>query len=227
MGIGRAPGGDSAIIKALHTSSEDAFLKTDQLINYLTFSRQMKLYNSVIAVPSGSDIPEIWILGTSPDSAMYAAGKGLRYAFGSFINDEHILQCFQVYYQNFKPSQYLKEPYLNLALFVICGDTETDAVRMAKSSEYWIVHNFLKGLHIPFPDEKTALEYKFTPEEKMFIDYRRRSAVIGDAKTVSQQLNGLIKKYAIHELTVVTIVADHEDRKNSYRLLSASMDNVQ
>ncbi|MDQ3019131.1 MAG: LLM class flavin-dependent oxidoreductase [Bacteroidota bacterium] len=223
LGIGRAPGGDRNIIKVLRTSSEDSFAKTDELLNYFINSSKNKFYKEVIASPSGVEIPDIWILGTSPDSAMYAARKGLKYTFGSFISDEHMLQCFQLYYQNFQPSVFLKEPYLNLALFVICGETESDAIRMSKSSEYWLVHTFLKGKNIPFPDEETAINYKFSFEEKMIIEHRRKSAIIGDVNTVCQKLQALAKKYAIHEFTIVTITANHVERKKSYELIAKNL----
>ncbi|MBK8984409.1 MAG: MsnO8 family LLM class oxidoreductase [Ignavibacteria bacterium] len=35
LGIGRAPGGDANIIKAMRTTNEDSFTKTTELINYL------------------------------------------------------------------------------------------------------------------------------------------------------------------------------------------------
>lgn len=223
LGIGRAPGGDSHIINALRTPGEDAFSKTKELIGYLRNSSEFKSHNLVTSVPEGSGIPEVWILGTSPDSALFAAENGLRYTFGSFINDEHMLQCFQSYYQNFRPSAFLKEPYLNLALFSISGNTNEDAVRMAKCTEYWLVQTFLKGKNMPFPDEDTVINYNFSVEEKMIIEYRRRSAVIGDSDTVAEKLKELVKKYALHELTIVTITSDFEDRKKSYRLLMESI----
>ncbi len=219
LGIGRAPGGDVNIIKAMRTKNEDSFTKTTELINYLKRSSENKTDGIVTAVPAGVKMPEIWILGTSPDSAIYAAENGLAYTFGSFINDEHMLQCFQNYYQNFKPSLYLKEPYLNLALFVICAESNAEAVRSAKCSEYWLSQTFLRGQNIPFPDRAKADNHNFTFEEKMLIEYRRKSAVIGDAEIVSKNLKEIVKKYAVHELTIVTITSDFEERKKSYGLL--------
>jgi alkanesulfonate monooxygenase SsuD/methylene tetrahydromethanopterin reductase-like flavin-dependent oxidoreductase (luciferase family) len=134
-----------------------------------------------------------------------------------------MIQCFQSYYQNFKPSLFLKEPYLNLALFSICGETNDDAIRIAKCTEYWLVQTFLKGKNMPFPDEETALKHNFTEEEKMIIQYRRRSAIIGEPQTVALRLKELAKKYAIHELTIVTITSNFEERKKSYRLLMEIM----
>ena len=226
LGIGRAPGGDANIIKALRTSNEDAFTKTTELINFLKRSSENKPYGLVTAVPEGAQMPEVWILGTSPDSAVFAAERGLPYTFGSFINDEHMLKCFQDYYQNFKPSQYLKEPYLNLALFVVCADTSEEAESMAKCSEYWLSKTFLKGMNIPFPNKETATGHNFSFEEKMLIEYRRKSAVIGDTVTVSEKLKDIVKKYAVHELTIVTIVSDFEERKKSYKLLIDEMSKL-
>lgn len=229
LGIGRAPGGDGHIIKALRTSSENAFEKTTELLNYLKdssgsdFLNHSKTAGKIIAVPLVNAMPEVWILGTSPDSALYAGEKGLPYTFGSFINDEHMLRCFQTYYQNFKPSLFLKEPYLNLALFCVCSESSEDAKRIAKCSEYWLSQTFLKSRNITFPNEKTYSEYEFTFEEKMLIEFRRKSAVIGDPETVSIKLKEMVKKFAIHELTIVTITSDFEDRKKSYRLIIESM----
>lgn len=225
LGIGRAPGGDANIMKVLRTPKEDAFGKTKELLSYLNFKSENNKNEkkNLIAVPEGVNMPEIWILGTSPDSATFAAENGLRYTFGSFINDEQMLQCFQIYYQNFKPSRYLKEPYLNLALFVICGETESDAIRMAKCSEYWLTQTFLKGKNICFPDEKTAVNHNFSLEEKMVIEYRRKNAVIGDAITVAQKLQEISKKYALHELTLVTITSNHSERMNSYKLIAEKL----
>ncbi|HAY35256.1 MAG TPA: LLM class flavin-dependent oxidoreductase [Ignavibacteria bacterium] len=223
LGIGRAPGGDKNIIKAMRTSNEDSFAKTTELINHLKGSSEKKSYENVTAVPSGVKLPEIWILGTSPESSIYAAENGLPYIFGSFINDEYMLQCFQNYYQNFKPSIFFKKPYLSLALFVICAESNSEAARLAKCSEYWLSQTFLKGQNIPFPDRQTAESYNFSFEDKMLIQYRRKSAVIGDAEFVSNKLKEIVKKYALHELTIVTITSDFEDRKKSYGLLYKSM----
>ena len=226
LGIGRAPGGDSKILKAFRTQNEDAFEKTNELIHILKNNSENKVYNNLTAVPSGSGIPEIWILGTSPDSALFAARNGLRYAFGSFINDEFMLQCFQMYYQNFQPSVFLKKPYLNVAVFAVCAESESEAHRLSRCSEYWLVKTFLKSENIEFPDEETSMNYNFTPEEKMVIEYRRRSAFIGDADTVTDRMKDFVKKYAVQELTIVTIVSDHEKRKNSYCLIAERMKDV-
>ena len=42
---------------------------------------------------------------------------------------------------------------------------------------------------------------------------------LGETAVVAKKLKELVVKYAIHELTIVTITSDFDDRKKSYRLL--------
>jgi alkanesulfonate monooxygenase SsuD/methylene tetrahydromethanopterin reductase-like flavin-dependent oxidoreductase (luciferase family) len=124
------------------------------------------------------------------------------------------------------PSVFLNKPYLNAAVFAVCAESESEAQRLSRCSEYWLVKTFIKNENIEFPDEETSMKYNFSPEERMVIDFRRRSAFLGDADTVSVRMKEFVKKYAVHELTLVTIVSDHEKRKNSYRLIAERMKDV-
>lgn len=220
LGIGRAPGGDEGIIKALNSRNENPFTKIRDLLNYLQSSSKNIIHNNVKAVPVVSELPEIWILGTNPESALFAAENGLAYAFGSFINDEYQLKCFSTYYNYFKPSLYLDQPKLNLAMFVIASETDAEAEKAALCSQYWLTQTFLYGKNLPFPDKEKSLKHVFSAEEKFLIEHRKRSALICNADEAVQKLKVISEKYAVHELTIVTITSEFEDRKNSYRLLA-------
>lgn len=213
LGIGRAPGGDKSIIAALK-SDLGGFEKIDELINYFEDKGIAK------ANPKAENIPELWILGTSPDSALYAAKRGLRYCFGSFINDEQRQVALQSYYTNFQPSKYLKEPYVNIAVFCIAADTQAEADKFAKASEYWLTQSFIHGKNIRFPKAETITSHKFSIEEQFLINYRRNSVFIGKNNEVKEKLEDFVKKIAAHELTIVTITEHEQDRLRSYELLA-------
>ena len=213
LGIGRAPGGDKSIIAALK-SDLGGFEKTDELMNYFEDKGIAK------ANPKTESLPELWILGTSPDSALYAAKKGLRYCFGSFINDEQRQTALQSYYSNFQPSRYLKEPYVNIAVVCLAADSQAEADELAKCTEYWLSQSFLLGKNIKFPTYETAVNHKFTIEEQFLINYRRNSVFIGKSNEVKEKLADFVKKIAAHELTIVTITEHQQDRLRSYELLA-------
>ncbi len=74
----------------------------DDLLGYLTESLpDYHPYQGLTAAPSIETMPEVWMLGSSPSSAMLAAQKGLPYTFAQFINGEGGPQYTEAYRNNF------------------------------------------------------------------------------------------------------------------------------
>lgn len=221
LGIGRAGGGDAFTNRSLNPNmlnDDETFNKYNELISYL--EQTTTLNKRVKAVPQINSIPELWVLGTSPASALYAAERGLPYSFGSFINDEQCIQSMQMYHQKFTPSKHLAEPYVNHAVYVICAETDDEALRISKSSELWFVKSFLRREDIPFPTNEEAKNADYSLQEEMILSVRRKGTIIGSVDEVKNKLEQLAKELVINEFTIVTITADFEDRIKSYRLLS-------
>ncbi len=216
LGIGRAGGTDAKTNHKLNPYVNDVFAKFDEMISYFN----SKEADSKIASPLIETVPEFWVLGTSPDSAMYAAKNGLRYSFANFINDERCVESLTTYYQNFKPSVFLKDPYINLAVFCLAADTEAKALEIVKPVEVWAINSMLYGKNENFPSNEEAKNHTFSMQEKMMIDFKRESAFVGDLKTVVQKLEDTKRKLVVHEFTLVTITDDFDDKLNSYRLIS-------
>lgn len=219
LGIGRAGGTDAKTMKALESNmlqNDDAFARFDELRSYI----EQKNNPTIKASPVLNEIPEYWVLGTSVASAKYAAEKGLRYSFASFINDEQCIQALQTYHQYFQPSKYLDKPYVNLGVFAICADSEIAALSQVKSSEAWFVNAFIRGNNSAFPTQADAKKMQFTMQEEMILSHRRKSRFAGDKMQVTEHLNQLAKKLQIDEFTLVTITEHFEDRKRSYELIS-------
>ena len=219
LGIGRAGGSDAKTLKALEShilQNDNSFERFNQLIKYIEQSKSP----SIKAYPIVEEIPEYWVLGTSIASARYAAEKGLRYSFASFINDEQCLNALQEYHQHFQPSKYLDKPYVNLGIFAICADTEEAALTQVKSSEAWFVNSFIRGKNVHFPTQEEAKQMSYTMQEEMILNYRRKSRFEGDKNYIASQLNQLANQLRIDEFTIVTITEHFEDRKRSYELIS-------
>jgi luciferase family oxidoreductase group 1 len=221
LGIGRSGGGDALTNRALNRNrlnDDETFNKYDELISYLEQTSNNN--KRVKAVPQINSIPELWVLGTSPASALYAAERGLPYSFGSFINDEHCLQAMQLYHQKFTPSKHLAEPYVNQAVYVICAETNDEALRISNSSELWFVKSFLRREDIPFPTNEEANNPDYSSQEEMILAGRRKGTIIGSVDEVKNKLAQLAKKLVINEFTIVSITFDFEDRLKSYQLLA-------
>jgi len=219
LGIGRAGGTDMKTVNKLNPGNSifgNVFDKFDEMISYF----DNKNAESKIASPIIESVPEFWVLGTSHDSAQYAAANGLRYAFANFINDEKCVESLTAYYQNFKPSIYLKEPYVNLAVFCLAAETEEKAQELVKPVQIWAINSMLYGKNEYFPSNEEAKKHTFSIQEKLMIDYKQKSAFVGDIESVSQKLMETAKKLAVHEFTLVTITDNFEDKLNSYKLIA-------
>ncbi len=223
LGLGRASGADAETTRVLEAGvfhNTDPFQKMLELISIIGKSNNPFQYGNVNAMPLTDSKPEFWILGSSPASALFAAKHGLAYSFASFINDDACIPSLQMYHQNFTPSPHLSAPYVNLGIFALCASTEEKARALVKSSELWGIRAFIRGDYRPFPKNEEAIRATFHPQETMFLNHRRASRYIGSPEQIKTQLDGLVKRLMVDELTIVTITDQLEDRLESYRLIA-------
>ncbi len=223
LGLGRAPGGDPVVTRALRSETNiDTEAKVRSILAYLADLHVPTPTSDVVAVPDGVTAPDVWILGTSADSARMAARLGLRYAFGSFIDPTNMAEAFRIYWGDFVPSAWCSEPTTMIATVAFAAETERDARAIAACTEAWFVQSFLRAKNVRFPSSIDRLTITPTVFEQGIVEMRRRCVIYGDGTSARQQLEHLAKTYATQEIAVVTITEHHVDRLRSYELLSAS-----
>src|SRR5919204_5551030 len=77
----------------------------------------------VRAMPTGDTAPEVWLLGSSDQSAALAAHFGTAFSFAHFINADGGAEITRAYAREFKPSTLLAAPLASAAVFVVCAET--------------------------------------------------------------------------------------------------------
>lgn len=130
LGLGRAPGGDRGVIRALRKDSEQSANRFPQdvveLMDYLAVPDADNPL-AVRAIPGeGTQVP-VWILGSSLFGAQLAAHLGLPYAFASHFAPQHLFEAAETYRREFQPSQYLDKPHFMMACNVVAAETEAEA----------------------------------------------------------------------------------------------------
>jgi luciferase family oxidoreductase group 1 len=218
VGMGRAPGGDGRVVRAMEARPDVAEERMREVLGYVDDRRAASNDGAIVAVPDGAERPEAWVLGTSAASAEVAGRLGLPYAYGAFIDPTQMDQALGVYHRDFVPSKWCAVPTTMVATVVICADTQAEAEALAACSERWFVESFLRGKNVRFPEGATM--HDVSPHEQMLVGLRRRTVVIGDADACAEQLDRLGRRYATQEVAVVTIVERSEDRFRSYELLA-------
>ncbi len=218
VGVGRSAGSEGQAPAALGLRNADAFGAVDELLSWLGRGTSARPYPDTFASPPCASA-QPWVLGTSPQSAIFAGKRGLPYAFGGFLDPRGLVPALQAYHQSFQPG-WSDRPRVNCGWYVQAAETESEAKDLTRSSEHWFVKTFLRGRTEPFPSPRQTAQDQYAPHEQMAIAMRQRFALVGTADQVLTGLEGLQKKYAIDEFTLVTIPFEHKARVASYELLA-------
>ncbi len=224
LGIGRAPGSDGLTAAALAYGSEIGIeyfpTKIADMMAFLSDEPPAsEPFKNVRATPAIAEVPEVWLLGSSDQSAAYAAHFGLAFSFAHFIAPEACGPVLDYYRRNFKPSDTLAEPKASAGVFVICADTKEEADYLAASRDYWRL-KLQYGQHLPYPPPDEALAYPYNEQEKKVVEANRANRFTGDPLSLRDELTAYAEENSLDELVVLTITYDFEKRLRSYELLA-------
>jgi luciferase family oxidoreductase group 1 len=176
--------------------------------------------HGVTAQPAGASAPDVWLLGSSDESAALAAHFGLPFCFAHFINPDGGDGVTRSYRAHFKPSSLHAEPTAMMALTVLCAETDEEANRLAISREVWAMRLLAHGYAGPVPPVDEALAEARAPGADRWLPALRRRSVVGSPKTVRAGLEQHAARYQVDEIMAVTISYDFDKRKRSYELLA-------
>ncbi len=236
LGIGRAAGTDPMTTFALQrdrrqAAADDFPQQLAELLAYLNdkmpadhpFARLAK------TLPGRPEKPEPWLLGSSQQSAIWAAELGMPYAFADFINSAGV-EIAALYRERFAEHEHADglKPRTAVAVWTICAETDEQAQGLASSGR--MAFTLLRrGELIAVPPPETALEF-IAREEQARAEAGNASAsgqprtqrrtVVGSPETVRGELEDVAEKYGAGEVIAVNVLYDHQARRRSYELLA-------
>lgn len=223
LGLGRAPGTDRQTMVALQRDrrqlAPDDF--PDQLVELLayfedSFPPEHPLAR-LAALPGRPETPEVWLLGSSAQSAIWASELGLPYAFADFISPAGA-ETATLYRERYAPSERSPAPRVAVAVSAICADSDEEADRLAASWRMAItlLH---RGHLTPVPPVEEA-ERWLAGEGLSGVTPAGRRLVTGSPDTIRAGLEQVAAAYGAEELIVLTTTYDHVARRRSYELLA-------
>ncbi|MEA2199248.1 MAG: hypothetical protein QOJ25_3299 [Solirubrobacteraceae bacterium] len=219
LGLGRAPGTDPMTTFALQRDRRDAApddfpQQLAELLGYISddLPADHPFARLAATLPGRPERPEPWLLGSSPQSGIWAAETGLPYAFADFINagGAEIAARYRADSER---------PVLAVATWAICADTPEEAERLASSSRM-TMRLLGQGRLIAVPPVEKAIRFLASAGSAPSDRERRRRAIIGDPEQVRAGLEAVASEYGADEVMVVTITYDHEARRRSYELIA-------
>jgi len=226
LGLGRAPGTDQITAMAIRGTRFNAANDFPEDVQQLqTYFSDDNADSQVRAVPGeGLDIP-IWILGSSTDSARLAAAKGLPYAFASHFAPAQFLTAINIYRQNFKPSEHLKEPYVISCVNVVAADTDAEANRLATSLLQFFM-GVITGKRRLLQPPIDNMESMWTAQEAEAVGQMLGCSFIGSPETIQEDLQSFMDQTKVDELMVTSHIFDHQARLHSYEIFAEVIKKV-
>jgi len=225
LGLGRAPGTDQLTMLALQRDRRQPAPNDfpEQLVELLSYLEDRMPPDHPFArlaqLPGRPGRPEPWLLGSSPQSGIWAAELGLPYCFADFINSQGAA-IVDEYRRRFVDSERLPAPMASVGTLAICAETDDEAQLLASSGR--MAFSLMRqGRLIEVPPVEKALCYLETrPPRPSSPGEARRRAAVGSPQTVRAKLEELAAEYGAEELVILTITHDHEARKRSYELIA-------
>lgn len=226
LGLGRAAGGGALAARALQENrtgggAELYELQIQDLLSYLYGAPdQSHRFAGLETSPQVSTAPELWLLGSSRESAALAARLGTGYAYARFINSAGGSMAVRSFRNSFRPSPAASAPQALVSVFAVCAETSAEADRLAASMDLSLVQLEKGHVSTGTPSVETALGYKYTPYDRFRIEDNRRRMVLGSPDEVRRQFTALMEEYQCEEIMFATLVHRYEDKLKSLRLIA-------
>ena len=227
LGLGRAPGGDRGVIRALRKDSAQSANRFPQdvveLIELMA-PRDEAAPLPVRAIPGeGTQVP-VWILGSSLFGAQLAAHLGLPYAFASHFAPQQLFNAAETYRREFQPSKHLDKPYFMMACNVFAADTEAEAQYHFSS----LIQSFMgmvtgrRGL-VPPPVKGLTVP----PDIAAHIEPMLAGSAVGTPEQVAERLSSFAEQLQPDEFILSMPFYEHEARVKSMELVAEVREKVQ
>ncbi|WP_127794543.1 LLM class flavin-dependent oxidoreductase [Agromyces sp. LHK192] len=220
LGIGRAPGSDPVITQLLrisgptadvdrfpdHVSDIMSLLSPDGATLRLTSGREY----AITATPAASDVPTVWLLGSSDYSAKLAAELGLPYVFAYHFSGDGLERALELYRSEYRPSEAHPEPRTMLPVNASVAPTVEEANDRALPHLRSMAR--LRS-NRPMRPLETIEEALAAPRDSIgeeLIAGMRRRWIIGDAAGAAAEVRALAARAGVDEVMISPIAGAHD-----------------
>lgn len=241
LGIGRAPGSDPVITQLLRISGPTAdvdrfpdhiadilaLLSPDGATLRLTSGREY----AIQATPAATEVPTLWLLGSSDYSAKLAAELGLPYVFANHFSGEGLERALELYRSGYRPSEAHPEPVTFLTANIVVAPTAEEAAERALPQLRAMARLRLNRPMRPLETVDQALAAPRDSDAEQLIDAMRHRWIIGDADAAAAELRTLATRHGVEEIMVSPVAGARADeprdaapgREQSLALLAAAL----
>ncbi|WP_256691451.1 MsnO8 family LLM class oxidoreductase [Actinomyces oris] len=228
MGLGRAPGGDMRAAAALN---QGRVIDPDA-INALIEETVALLcddlsathpYASIEVRPRPAQMPEVWLLGSSGQSAAWAGTHDLNYAYAQFFTGRQQVEIMNHYRAHLPESPGRGSIHGGQALSALCVSA---AATREEAREQALVaadarFSLRTGRPMRFRDPAT-LDAAYRAEVERYLE-RDTAIIAGTYDEVAQALSSFAENHGTEEVMLISHIDDVEVKTRQYAELAARL----
>jgi luciferase family oxidoreductase group 1 len=219
LGLGRAPGSDTAAMRALRRDELSSERFPQDVVELQGFLSDNSPVSGVIAIPGkGTHVP-LYILGSSLFGAQLAAVLGLPYAFASHFAPHSLFDALEIYRENFKPSDQLAEPYAIAGVGVIAAPDKANAEAQLEITRRARVKNLFKSPAGGRLTEDEVDQILDSPRARA-VDEMLTYSAVGTGAEAAAYLADFQQKTGVDELITVHYADSVDNRVRSVEILA-------
>ncbi|USU11794.1 LLM class flavin-dependent oxidoreductase [Sphingomonadaceae bacterium OTU29THOMA1] len=225
LGLGRAPGSDQRVARALRRTLESDANAFPQDVMELRSYFADDGRTGIAATPgAGANVP-LWILGSSTFGAQLAAALGLPYAFASHFAPDALDSALAIYRRDFRPSAQLAKPHAMAGFNVFAADTDEEAELLASSQQQSFVA-LRTGNPRQMPPPVAGYRASLGAQGAAILDHVLQCSAVGSPETVARQTAAFIERTGVDEVMVASAIYDHDARKRSLTITAEVMSGL-
>jgi luciferase family oxidoreductase group 1 len=228
LGLGRALGTDARTGGALRSVGSEAFPQYFALLSAWLLDASGKQpigdespLHGIHAQPAGPSHPQVFVLCTSQESAVFAGRAGVGMVFAEFIARSDGDAAVAAYRQAFEPSLFQAQPWAGIALVAYAAETaeqawQEDALRRAATV------SMLSGHRRRFRELEAAesflAEFAGTP----LLGLVEGRTLAADASAIAARLAEKARRAQADEVFIMATGPSLETRIRSLELIAAA-----
>ena len=228
MGLGRAPGGDMRAAAALNQGRVIDPDAINALIEETVALLRDDLpathpYASVEVRPLPTQMPEVWLLGSSGQSAAWAGAHDLNYAYAQFFTGRQQVEIMNHYRAHLPEGSGRGSIHGGQTLSALCVSA---AATREEAREQALVaadarFSLRTGRPMRFRDPST-LDAAYRAEVERYLE-RDTAIIVGTYDEVAQALSSFAENHGTEEVMLISYIDDVEVKNHQYAELAARL----
>ena len=226
MGLGRAPGGDMRAAGALNQGRVIDPDAINTLIEETVALLHDDLpathpYASIEVRPRPAQMPEVWLLGTSGQSAAWAGAHDLNYAYAQFFTGRQQVEIMNHYRAHLPEGSGRGSIHGGQTLSALCVSA---AATREEAHEQALVaadarFSLRTGRPMHFRDPAT-LDAAYRAEVERYLE-RDTAIIVGTYDEVARVLSSFAENHGTEEVMLISYIDDVEVKTRQYAELAS------